>query len=149
MYLLLIISFSMLARLCLSPQLGPDTHWPNIWPAFGGNGSRIPAHPAPVGSAVIAILIPTGQALSRSLGSRTTVARAISNTVGQGSGNRESRLDRIGESMLGCSAVLLSVRNTFRKGPSRLPLPTMRAIFCGNNVRQSDQLSNQLAISYC
>ncbi len=147
MYLLLIGSFSLLALLISIPL--------SAWGGFAlanymagllavtVQGFRfIPA--SIITQAVIAILVPiaAGFIPVRS-GSRTTVARAISNTAGQGGSNRESRLDRIGESIAWIARpILLSVRNTFRKrGRLALTLFTLTmagAIFIAVfNVRES------------
>ena len=147
MYLMLILSFSFLALLISIPLSSYGgfalANYLASLLAVTVQGFRfIPA--SIITQLVIAILIPLASAFVpvRS-GARTTVARAISNTIGQENGRGPSMLDRIGESIAWLSRpVLLSVRNTFRKrGRLALTLFTLTmagAIFIAVfNVRQS------------
>ncbi|MFT7585535.1 MAG: putative ABC transport system permease protein [Cellvibrionaceae bacterium] len=147
MYLMLILSFSFLA-LAVSIPLSSyggyalASYLANLL-AVSLQGFRfIPA--SIITQLLIAILVPLASAfIPVRSGARTTVSRAISNTVGGESGGGNSVLDRIGESIAWLSRpVLLSIRNTFRKrGRLALTLFTLTmagAIFIAVfNVRES------------
>ncbi|MFK7802694.1 MAG: FtsX-like permease family protein [Anaerolineae bacterium] len=147
MYLMLILSFSFLA-LAISIPLssyggyGLANYLANLLAVTVQGFRFIPA--SIITQLIIAILVPLAAAfIPVRSGARTTVARAISNTVGQENGKGGSMLDRIGESIKWLSRpVLLSVRNTFRKrGRLALTLFTLTmagAIFIAVfNVRAS------------